>query len=168
MVFQFNPKRSQHTADQHHGRVGRCLYELLNRRFAKSSGRIPEDQSSKLRANFARFLTEIISYSRRIKYVRPDDPPLDILDLPRVVSNEEDIARILDQHDSLTNGLTLCSGSFGANPANDLPAIPSRFADRIHFTHLRNIRREPDGSFQEAAHLDGDTDIVALVKYLLD
>ena len=152
MVFQFNPKRSQHTADQHHGRVGRCLYELLNRRFAKSSGRIPEDQSSKLRANFARFLTEIISYSRRIKYVHPDDPPLNIL----------------DQHDSLTNGLTLCSGSFGANLANDLPAIASRFADRIHFTHLRNIRREPDGSFKEATHLDGDTDMVALVKFLLD
>ena len=152
MVFQFNPRRSQHTADQHHGRVGRCLYELLNRRFAKSSGRIPEDQSSKLRANFARFLMEIISYSRRIKYVHPDDPPLNIL----------------DQHDSLTNGLTLCSGSFGANPANYLPSIASRFADRIHFTHLRNIRREPDGSFKEAAHLDGDTDMVGLVKFLLD
>ena len=100
--------------------------------------------------------------------VHPEDPPRNILDLPRVVSNEEDIARILDQHDSLTNGLTLCSGSFGANPANDLPEIPSRFADRIHFTHLRNIRREPDGSFKEAAHLDGDTDMVALVKFLLD
>jgi mannonate dehydratase len=84
--------------------------------------------------------------------LHPDDPPLEIL----------------DQHDSLTNGLTLCSGSFGANPANDLPEIPSRFADRIHFTHLRNIRREPDGSFKEAAHLDGDTDMVGLVKFLLD
>ena len=126
---------------------------------------------AKLRANFARFLAEIIPTADELGIrmcVHPDDPPRNILGLPRVVSNEEDIAWILDQHDSLANGLTLCSGSLGANPANDLPAIASRFADRIHFAHLRNVRREPDGSFQEAAHLDGDTDMVALVKVLLD
>lgn len=126
---------------------------------------------AKLRSNFARFLAEIIPTADELGIrmcVHPDDPPRNILGLPRVVSNEEDIAWILDQHDSLANGLTLCSGSLGANPANDLPAIASRFADRIHFAHLRNVRREPDGSFQEAAHLDGDTDMVALVKVLLD
>ena len=100
--------------------------------------------------------------------VHPDDPPRNILDLPRVVSNEEDIAKILDQHDSLANGLTLCSGSLGANPANNLPTIASRFADRIHFSDLLNVRWEPDGSFQETAHLDSDTDMVALVKFLMD
>ena len=126
---------------------------------------------AKLRSNFARFLAEIIPTADKLGIrmcVHPDDPPRNILGLPRVVSNEEDIAWIMDQHDSLANGLTLCSGSLGANPANDLPAIASRFADRIHFAHLRNVRREPDGSFQEAAHLDGDTDMVALVKVLLD
>ena len=100
--------------------------------------------------------------------VNPEDPPLDILDLVRVINNEADIARILDQHDSLANGLTLCSGSLGANPANDLPAIASQFANSTHFADLRNVRREPDGSFQEMAHLDGDTDMVTLVKFLLD
>ena len=124
-----------------------------------------------LRTNFARFLAEIIPTADELGMrmcVHPDDPPRDILGLPRIVSNEEDIAWILAQHDSLANGLTLCSGSLGANPANDLPAIASRFADRIHFAHLRNVRRESNGSFQEAAHLDGDTDMVALVKVLLD
>ena len=100
--------------------------------------------------------------------VHPDNLPRNILDLPRVVSNEEAIARILDQHDSLANGLTLCSGSLGANPTNYLPAIGSRFADRTHFADLRNVRWEPDGSFQEIAHLDSDTGMVALVKFLLD
>ena len=70
--------------------------------------------------------------------------------------------------DSPANGLTLCAGSLGANPANDVPAIARRFADRIWFAHLRNVRKEPDGSFEEAAHLQGDTDMVALIKALLD
>ena len=70
--------------------------------------------------------------------------------------------------DSPANGLTLCSGSLGANPDNDVPAIARRFAARIHFAHLRNVSKEPDGSFQEAAHLEGDTDMVALVAALLE
>ena len=70
--------------------------------------------------------------------------------------------------DSIANGLTLCSGSLGANPANNVPEIAQRFADRIHFAHLRNVRKELDGSFEEAAHLDGDTDMVALIRVLLD
>jgi mannonate dehydratase len=63
--------------------------------------------------------------------------------------------------------LTLCTGSLGANPENDVTGITARFADRIHFAHLRNVRKEPDGSFEEAAHLDGDTDMVAVILALL-
>ena len=77
--------------------------------------------------------------------VPPGDLPRNILDLPRVVSNEEDIGKILDQHDILANDLTLRSGSLGANPANDLPTIASRFTDRINFANLLNVRWEPDG-----------------------
>jgi mannonate dehydratase len=99
--------------------------------------------------------------------VHPDDPPRDILGLPRIVSTAEDIAWVLAAVDDPANGLTLCSGSLGANPANDVPAIARRFADRIWFAHLRNVRKEPDGSFEEAAHLDGDTDMVALIAALL-
>ena len=69
--------------------------------------------------------------------------------------------------DTCENGLTLCSGSLGAKRQNDVPAIAARFADRIHFAHLRNVRKEPDGSFEEAAHLEGDTDMVALIRVLL-
>lgn len=125
---------------------------------------------AEIRANYARFLAEIIPAAEELGMrfcVHPDDPPRDILGLPRIVSSEEDIAWIMAQQDSRANGLTLCSGSLGANPANDVPAIARRFADRIHFAHLRNVAKEPDGSFQEAAHLDGDTDMVALIAALV-
>lgn len=125
---------------------------------------------AEIRANYARFLAEVIPAAEELGMrfcVHPDDPPRDILGLPRIVSTEEDIAWIMAQQDSRANGLTLCSGSLGANPANDVPAIARRFADRIHFAHLRNVAKEPDGSFQEAAHLDGDTDMVALIAELV-
>lgn len=123
-----------------------------------------------LRANFARFLKEVVPAATELGMrlcVHPDDPPRDILGLPRIVSNAEDIAWILDQDEATANGLTLCSGSLGANPENDVPAIARRFAPRIHFAHLRNVAKEPDGSFEEAAHLAGDTDMVALAAVLL-
>lgn len=125
---------------------------------------------AEIRANYARFLAEVIPTAEELGMrfcVHPDDPPRDILGLPRIVSTEEDIAWIMAQQDSRANGLTLCSGSLGANPVNDVPAIARRFADRIHFAHLRNVAKEADGSFQEAAHLDGDTDMVALIAALV-
>ena len=87
--------------------------------------------------------------------------------LPRIVSNADDLAFITGAVDSVANGITLCSGSLGAGANNDVPAIARRFAERIHFAHLRNVRKEPDGSFMEADHLGGDTDMVALVEVLL-
>lgn len=124
-----------------------------------------------LRANYRRFLEEVVPAAEDLGMrlcVHPDDPPRDILGLPRIVSSAEDIDWILKAVESPANGLTLCAGSLGANPANDVPAIARRFADRIHFAHLRNVAKEPDGSFQEADHLGGDTDMVALVAALLD
>jgi mannonate dehydratase len=123
-----------------------------------------------LRANYRRFLEEVVPAAEDLGMrlcVHPDDPPRDILGLPRIVSNADDIAHILDAVPVRANGLTLCSGSLGANPANDVPAIARRFADRIHFAHLRNVRKDPDGSFEEAAHLEGDTDMVALIAALM-
>ncbi|MGL4309834.1 MAG: mannonate dehydratase [Paracoccaceae bacterium] len=123
-----------------------------------------------LRQNFARFLDEVVPAAEDLGIclcVHPDDPPRDILGLPRVVSTGDDIGWILAAVESAANGLTLCSGSLGAHPANDVPAIARRFADRIHFAHLRNVRKEADGSFEEAAHLDGDTDMIALIDALL-
>ena len=123
-----------------------------------------------LRANYKRFLDEVVPTAEALGMrlcVHPDDPPRDILGLPRIVSDGDDLDWVLAAHDSPANGITLCSGSLGANPRNDVPAIAARVADRIHFAHLRNVRREADGSFEEAAHLDGDTDMVALIRVLL-
>ncbi len=123
-----------------------------------------------LRANYKRFLEEIIPTAEALGMrfcVHPDDPPRDILGLPRIVSDAEDIAWILAAVDSPANGLTFCAGSLGANWANDLPKMAGQFAERIHFAHLRNVRKDQDGSFEEAAHLAGDTDMVALVHELL-
>lgn len=123
-----------------------------------------------LRANFKRFLEEVIPAAEDLGMrfcVHPDDPPRDILGLPRIVSDQDDIDFILRAVDSPANGLTFCTGSLGANPANDLPAMAQRFADRTHFAHLRNVRKDPDGSFEEAAHLEGDTDMVAVIAAFL-
>ncbi len=126
---------------------------------------------AKLRANLVRFLEEVLPAAEKAGIrmaIHPDDPPRPLLGLPRITSTAEDIAFILDTVPSASNGLTLCTGSLGARPANDLPAIARRFADRIHFVHLRNVSTDSDGSFMEADHLDGGTDMVAVVKALLE
>lgn len=123
-----------------------------------------------LRANLKRFLQEIIPTAQELGMsfcIHPDDPPRDILGLPRIVSDATDIAWIMEAVPAPENGLTLCTGSLGANPANDLPEIARLFGDRVHFAHLRNVRRDPDGSFEEATHLGGDTDMVAVIAELL-
>jgi mannonate dehydratase len=123
-----------------------------------------------LRANYKRFLDAVMPTAQDLGMrfcVHPDDPPRDILGLPRIVSNDADIRWIMDSYDAPENGLTLCTGSLGANPANDVPGIARDFGDRVHFAHLRNVRKDRDGSFEEAAHLEGDTDMVAVIDALL-
>jgi len=84
------------------------------------------------------------------------------------MSTAADVRALLESQASPANGLTLCTGSYGANPANRLPGMAREFGSRIHFAHLRNTTREGDGSFHEAEHLGGDTDMVAVVAALLD
>ncbi len=124
-----------------------------------------------LRANYKRFLEEVIPTAQELGMrlcVHPDDPPRDILGLPRIVSSAKDIDWIMSAHDAPANGLTLCTGSLGAGPANDPVAIAKTHAPRIHFAHLRNVLKDPDGSFEEAAHLEGDTDMVAGCRVLME
>ncbi len=124
-----------------------------------------------LRANYKRFLDEVIPTAEELGMrlcVHPDDPPRDILGLPRIVSSAEDIDWIMSAFEAPGNGLTLCTGSLGAGPANDPVTIARTHAPRIHFAHLRNVRKDPDGSFEEAAHLEGDTDMVAVCRVLLE
>jgi len=123
-----------------------------------------------LRANIARFLAEVIPAAADLGIrmcIHPDDPPRDILGLPRIVSNKDDIDWILKAHADPANGLTLCSGSLGSGANNDVADIARTFADRIHFVHLRNVTKTPDGSFSEAAHLDGDVDMVSVIDAIL-
>ena len=96
--------------------------------------------------------------------IHPDDPPYSVLGLPRIVSNEEDLADIVNCVNSSANGLCFCTGSLGARPDNDIVGMIDKFADRIHFLHLRNTKRLPNGNFFEADHLDGDTDMYEVMK----
>ena len=128
-------------------------------------------KSADLRMNYERFLNEIMPVAEELNLrmcVHPDDPPRDLLGLPRIVSTGDDIDWIMAAHQDRANGLTFCTGSLGANPKNNVVEIAQQNSDRIHFAHLRNVRKEPDGSFEETAHLDGDTDMRALCQVLLE
>ena len=131
---------------------------------------ISEDR---LRQHLIDFLAEVVPTAERLGLrlcCHPDDPPFPLLGLPRVMSTEAHYKAVMDAVDSPANGITLCSGSLGARPDNDLPGMMKRLGDRVHFLHLRNVRRETAeirGSFHEAEHLGGGTDMVALVEAVL-
>ncbi|MCL6706244.1 mannonate dehydratase [Pseudomonas sp. R2.Fl] len=129
--------------------------------------------AARLRQNLIDFLSEVVPTAERLGLrmcCHPDDPPFSLLGLPRIMSTEADYRAVLDAVDSPANGVTLCTGSLGARPDNDLPGMAERLGSRIHFVHLRNVRRETQGwpcSFHEDEHLDGDTDMVAVIAALL-
>lgn len=126
-----------------------------------------------LRANLVAFLQEVIPVAREVGIrmcCHPDDPPFGLLGLPRVMSTEADYAFVMQAVDVPENGITLCSGSLGVHPGNDLPGMMKRWGSRVHFIHLRNTKREGQNlpcSFYEAEHLDGDTDMVSLIEQIL-
>lgn len=123
-----------------------------------------------LRANLIAFLRDIIPAAEKagvVLAIHPDDPPFSLFGLPRVVSTADDARYLTTEVDSAHNGLTMCAGSYGARSDNDLVAMVKEFGSRIQFVHLRNIKREADGSFYESEHLSGDNDIVGLVGALL-
>ena len=119
--------------------------------------------------NLKYFLDRVIKVAEEVKVkmaIHPDDPPWSIFGLPRIITNKKNIERFLKLYDSKYNGLTLCSGSLGANPDNDIPDMVRSFCDRIHFAHIRNIKITGDRCFEEAAHKTeaGSLDIFEIVK----
>jgi mannonate dehydratase len=122
-----------------------------------------------LRQNLFSFVREIAETAEESGVrlaIHPDDPPFPLFGLPRVNSTQSDTQKLFDAVPSPANGVTLCTGSYGANGSNDLVKMAKAFGPRIHFAHLRNTTREPDGSFYEAEHLDGDTDMIGVVAAL--
>lgn len=126
-----------------------------------------------LRRNFNDFLEQVAPVAQDLGMrlcCHPDDPPFPLLGLPRVMSTEADYAERMAAVDLPANGITLCSGSLGARHDNDLPGMMRRLGDRVHFLHLRNVRRDSDtipASFFEDEHLAGQTDMVDLIDAVL-
>lgn len=127
-----------------------------------------------MRANLVRFLNIVVPRAEACGArlcIHPDDPPFSLFGLPRVVSTADDYKTLMDAVPSPANGMTLCVGSLGSRADNDVSAMVEQFADRIHFTHLRNVKREAQygihGSFYESDHLGGDTDMVDILKRLM-
>lgn len=127
--------------------------------------------NARLRQHLAEFLAAVTPAAEKLGVtltLHPDDPPRPLFGLPRVASTASDYRALFEAVPSRANGMCLCTGSLGVRPDNDLPAIAAEFAPRIAFAHLRATRREADGlSFYESDHLDGDVDMIAVLKVLL-
>ncbi len=124
-----------------------------------------------LRKNLLAFLKEVVPVAQDLGVrlaIHPDDPPWSLFGLPRVVSTADDVRAIFSAADTIANGLTFCVGSFGARADNDLLAMVREFAPKINFVHLRQVMRESDGSFHEAEHLQGSSDMVGVIRALME
>ena len=148
--------------------VGEDGYDLSL--FQKKLNAYAEIGETEMRQHLVDFLSAVIPTAEQnevVMCIHPDDPPFSILGLPRIMSTEADYAHIFNKVESRSNGITLCTGSLGARADNDLLKIMERFADRVHFLHLRSTKRDGKGNFYEANHLEGDVDMYGMIKRVL-